>query len=130
MYKVIICGDRAWSNVDSIRKVVSNLKTIHGNSLFIIEGGAAGADVIAGMICEDLSVHYAVVKALWETRGRGAGPQRNRVMLALEPNEVIGFHENIAASKGTKDMLTIAAKAGVVTWVHDGKRLRARRIAR
>jgi beta-phosphoglucomutase-like phosphatase (HAD superfamily) len=62
---------------------------------------------------QERSVHVAEIKALWSTRRKGAGPQRNAAMLALEPDEVIAFHEDIAASRGTADMVRRARKAGI-----------------
>lgn len=114
MYKVLICGDRSWDDYETIENAILDLITTHGRShILVIEGGAPGADQMAGMIAHNLSIHVAEVKALWSTRHRGAGPQRNQAMLELDPDEVIAFHNDIRNSRGTKDMINRAKKAGI-----------------
>jgi hypothetical protein len=112
MYKVLMCGDRNWNDDDAIAQVMNELVEQHGvNNLLIIHGGAVGADVMAGEIANRFNVHTAEVCALWDTRHRGAGPQRNEVMLKLRPDEVIAFHGDIERSRGTADMVRRAEKA-------------------
>lgn len=116
IYKVLICGDRFWTDTGVIQQVIFGLIGRHGDrDLVIITGKAQGADQIAGYLARKSNVHVADVAALWDTRHRGAGPQRNRIMLALAPDLVIGFHDNLKESKGTKDMLKQAESAGIRT---------------
>lgn len=107
LYKLLMFGARDWTDDVAIGRellgVVAELK--RGQQLLVIEGGASGADYIAGAIARSLNLHVAEVKALWNQRGRGAGPQRNEIMALLEPDRAIGFHANIENSKGSKDML-------------------------
>jgi len=44
--------------------------------------------------------------------GKAAGPIRNREMFKKRPDLVVGFHENIFQSKGTKDMISVARHDG------------------
>jgi hypothetical protein len=106
----------------------------------VIEGGCpyGGADLFAETWCKNSPLHAPVMNpydwytisdkpddcpvihyhmpAKWEIYGRSAGPIRNREMLQeCKPNFVIGFHNNIAISSGTKDMLNISKNAGVKT---------------
>lgn len=119
MYKVLICGDRAWHDKSRIDRLINDLISVHGKSdLIIIEGGAEGADLLARICATERSVHVAEVRALWQTRHRDAGPQRNKAMLGLDPDEVHAFHEDLKRSKGTKDMVRISRKAGVKVTVH------------
>jgi YspA, cpYpsA-related SLOG family len=105
MYVVLMFGSRDWSDTDKIQKEIDCLKNKHGaNNLLIIEGGAPGADQLSGFLGRSSNIHVAEIKALWETRGRGAGPQRNAVMASLRLDEAIGFHEDISKSRGTSDM--------------------------
>jgi hypothetical protein len=115
VYKVLICGDRDWVNLRAIDREVRKLVELHGSTdLLIIEGGAQGADQTAAFAARERSVHVAEVKVLWGTRHRrSAGPQRNAVMLSLEPDEVFAFHVDIEHSRGTKHMVRIARKAGI-----------------
>jgi hypothetical protein len=50
----------------------------------------------------------------WDRDGRAAGPIRNRLMLGRHPeiDLVVAFHDYIASSKGTRDMVRIAAGSG------------------
>ena len=115
IFKVLICGDRNWHEdyVPAIRRVVRELKRRHGRHLVIIEGGAPGVDSLAKEIAQKEDVHVCEVEALWKTRRKGAGPQRNDVMLALEPNKVVGIHRNWGSSKGTRDMCDKAENSGI-----------------
>lgn len=116
LYKVLMFGDRDWTNSAAIRRELVKLISVHGTSrLLIIEGECTrgGADLIARVEAERLDVHVARVHALWETRHRGAGPQRNAIMKLMEPNEGIGFHPDIKKSKGTKNMANQLKAAGI-----------------
>lgn len=118
LHITVICGDREWAKYDPIAARILALKKKYGDDLLIVEGGAPGADQMAGFASESNDVHFAVIKALWDTRHRGAGPQRNEIMRRLAPDEVFGFHENIKESKGTKEMLTASKKAGIPTYLY------------
>lgn len=106
LYKVLIYGGREWRNRAAVDREIERLIREHGvTNLLIISGGAPGADTMAKIRGKRLNVHVAEIDALWDTRNKGAGPQRNAVMAALEPNEAICFHENIEESKGSADMM-------------------------
>jgi hypothetical protein len=51
--------------------------------------------------------------AQWHRYGQAAGPIRNQEMLKTGIHLVLAFHPNLSESKGTKDMVTRAASAGV-----------------
>jgi hypothetical protein len=116
LYKVVISGDRTRKR-EYVLIVQREIKALRekqtSDSLLIIAGGEKGVDEYVELVCKRLNVHCAVVKALWDTRGRPAGPQRNKVMAALEPHEVIGIHDDISISKGTKGMLKLAEDLGI-----------------
>lgn len=114
LYKVLMFGDRNWSNWKAIEREMTGLVQQHGTThLVIISGMAPGADVMAAETAREWDVHCVEVPALWATRHRSAGPQRNAIMAALQPDEGIGFHENISKSKGTKDMRKRLEKADI-----------------
>jgi len=109
-------GARDWSDSAPIRRELRALIEIHGvRDLVIIEGEcpSGGADLLARIEAEKLNIHVVRVPALWKTRYRGAGPQRNRIMRLLEPDEGIGFHADISKSSGTKDMAKQLKRAGI-----------------
>lgn len=117
LHKVLICGDRDWNKYGPIRRDIKRLVKKHGSTgLLIIEGECpyGGADVIARYIAEEeFSVHVARIHALWSTRYRGAGPQRNTMMRMLEPDEWLAYHKDISRSRGTKNMVQQLTVAGI-----------------
>ena len=109
--RLLVCGDREWANQHLMDEV---LECLFAHDIdIVIHGNARGADQMAGRVADRYGVHTAVVKALWDYYHKPAGPIRNRVMLGLEPELVVAFHNNIEESRGTADMLTIAEEAGV-----------------
>jgi hypothetical protein len=129
LFRVLICGDRDWNDWTRLREIIAQLPgRFPKHEILIIEGGAIGADVMAREVAHEYNIHTAEVKALWNTRRKGAGPQRNDVMLAMEPDLVLGFHNRIRQSKGTRNMLNKSFKAGIPTWCYTkGTQRRLRR---
>lgn len=111
--RVLICGDRNWANRDAIWDAI--LKYCKPGDT-IIHGAARGADSIAGEIGNMMASKLTVLPfpADWAQYGKAAGPIRNQQMLIEgKPDEVWAFHDDLPNSKGTKDMVTRAEKAGV-----------------
>lgn len=123
--RVLICGDRNWADKDLIKHYLGMLKPS-----LVIEGECRGADVLAREAAKELGIPVSPHPADWEKYARAgkknpAGVVRNREMLDLEPDLVIAFHDNIDASKGTKDCITEADRRGtpVVLITHEGIRV-------
>ena len=121
MKRLLICGDREWTNtVAIIREMVKLPK-----DTIIIQGCASGADTIAMKVAQVLGLELLSAEdnhskktpgfpAKWNVYGRRAGPVRNQQMLDEgKPNEVWAFHTNINKSKGTLHMIKIAGKKGI-----------------
>lgn len=107
MTKVLVCGDRNWEDIDTIR---SELRSIP-NLEMVIEGNAPGADRLSRLVgVGDLNVPVLTVPADWTKYKKAAGPVRNRKMLDYKPDRVLAFHDNISESKGTKNMVELARK--------------------
>jgi hypothetical protein len=112
--RVLVCGDRNWTNLEAIRRELSR----HRPSV-VIHGTARGADTLAGIAALELGISVERYPANWTKYGRAAGPIRNRQMLEIgRPDLVLAFHENIADSRGTADMIRIAEKKGVPVELH------------
>ena len=116
--RLLICGDRHWSEIKPIRREVIRLngprKYPSGVIEVIISGHAPGADILGEFVAEELEIPTEVYPAQWDVYGRAAGPIRNQQMLDEgKPTHVLAFHPNLDKSKGTKDMVTRAMKAGV-----------------
>ena len=124
--KVLICGDRHWSDYSLIFDVISNLHSMFDESMIIIHGAAPGADTIAAKVADDLGILTKSFPAYWNcnvyekdtgnqcktddkhavVHGRPAGVIRNaRMIKEGNPDIVLGFHRDIMSSKGTRDML-------------------------
>lgn len=112
--RLLICGDRNWTDRRPIYAVLRRC----GVGDVVIQGGAPGADSIAEQAAVALGLDNECYPAQWGRYGRGAGPIRNQQMLDEgEPDEVYAFHDNVADSKGTADMVRRAKAAGVSTYV-------------
>ena len=116
--KILICGDRHWANKKVMKKVM-DIWVKEGDTL--IHGGAKGADNMSGLIGKDIGCNIKVFPANWKEYGRSAGPIRNREMLRENPDIIIGFHNDINKSKGTKDMLNIGKKNMIDTYIVTNK---------
>lgn len=133
--RVLVCGDRNWSDTGLIWSVLDGIWENHTVAyltttladLTIIHGAARGADSEAGRWARGSPLHptaranddYPCVKELaypadWEEYGRAAGIFRNRQMLTEgKPDIVYAFHDDIVNSKGTKDMINVAWAARI-----------------
>lgn len=109
--KVLICGGRHWKDRRMIRDCMRSLPA----GTTVIHGAARGADKIAGEVAGDLGLKVMAFPADWQRLGKAAGPVRNLLMLEQNPDEVWAFHDNLAESRGTKNMLSLATKKGVQT---------------
>ena len=108
---VLITGDRKWRNEKLMRLALSTLNHLDT----IIEGEAAGADSMSRDMAKAFGIKVIQVPADWTAYGRAAGPIRNREMLNLNPDEVWAFHDNLATSRGTLNMVQQAQRKGTFT---------------
>lgn len=119
--RILVCGDRHWRNEERIRGILEEyFSSIDGVS-FVMEGGAAGADVLAKKIAWENGIPVLEVPADWDKHGKAAGPIRNQEMLMNDPDVVLAFHNDLKNSKGTKDMVRRAIRAGIETHVYTEK---------
>lgn len=110
--RVLVSGSRDWTNTTLILECLKALYYDGYDTL--IEGEAKGADTIAKNCGRYLGMTVLPFPADWKKYRRAAGPIRNQKMLTDgKPDLVIAFHNNITESKGTKDMIERAKKAGI-----------------
>lgn len=115
---LLVCGDRNWKDYDLIVQMLHKIP----RDTVVIHGGCRGADRMAGQAAKYLGMTVKVFWADWAGEGRAAGPKRNRRMLKEgKPGMVWAFHNDLARSKGTKDMVELAKAAGVTVVVHSIK---------
>lgn len=121
--KLLICGDREWKDINPIYSCIRSF-----NPDFIVEGECKGADLMAKSAAKNLGFkdeNILKFPADWDRYGDAAGPIRNSQMLIeAKPDVVVGFHDNIKISKGTKHMLGISVKAGVPTFLYSNGELK------
>lgn len=108
--RVLICGGRNYNNKDKVFEVLDNLRKSTKEEIFIIHGGAKGADSLGGEWARTRNISVRVFKADWNKYGRAAGIIRNEGMLKEgKPDLVVAF----PGGKGTAHMIMIAEEAGV-----------------
>jgi hypothetical protein len=122
MRRVLICGDRNWRNEEVIAAFVARLPI----GALVIHGGCQGADLIAGGAALARGLPTIRMDAPWQAFGKRAGPVRNQWMLDYaQPDEVHAFHDNIAQSRGTADMVARARRYGMPVAIHTSSPLPA-----
>lgn len=108
---ILVCGDRNWTSYTAIYNSLLSLSEEWGSNIRIVSGGCVGADKMAVKAAKQLGYEFIEYPADWDTYGRAAGPIRNKQMITEEEIElVMAFHDNIASSKGTANMITQAKK--------------------
>ena len=117
MTRVLICGDRNWTETVMIRRIIDRMR--FGDVL--IEGEARGADRISRDLARATGIEIDPYPADWKRYGRAAGPIRNAQMLKEgRPDIVVAFHADLERSKGTKHMVSVAVSADIECWSWDG----------
>lgn len=129
--RILVTGDRNWRNSPRIRDVLRELVWEFQDDdgcyldFTLIEGEAMGADIISRVIVAlEIADGYEFgsdprwvaiedYPADWNTHHRAAGPIRNQQMLDSGVDFVVGFHNDIENSRGTKDMLQKCKRAGI-----------------
>jgi hypothetical protein len=107
--KVLACGSRYYSNYQRILSVIKSLDID-----LLIAGGCRGADTLAVLAARQCGIRFIEYPADWQRFGKSAGPRRNQQMLDMEkPGLLLVFHEDLARSKGSRDMLHRAIKADI-----------------
>jgi hypothetical protein len=103
---VIVTGSRNWADVDSVYQALDNACPD-----LVVNGGAAGADMIARQWAKDAGVKVRTFQANWLKFGRRAGPLRNGLMLRAYPQAtVLAFPLD---GPGTADCMRQARELGM-----------------
>jgi hypothetical protein len=131
--KILVCGSRDWSDVKAIEKVLvavpKGALLIHGDNGYDSAGKALwgkpdelavkGADKLAGAAATRLGMSVKRYTPDW-SKGRAAGPIRNRAQAKEKPDVLIVFHADVFGAKkgsGTKSMVQIALEEGIKHFV-------------
>lgn len=129
MLRIVVTGSRTINrqSEEFIFAVLDNLPLVkealaNKETIFLGQGGAKGADLIASEWAGLRGYDRKVYPAEWKRHGRAAGPIRNAEMLREhKPDVVLAFIDKpLDESKGTKSMVGKAmAEPGVKVWVWD-----------
>jgi len=121
--RVLITGDRNWSNSGPTALVVFDAINTLAPDDWVIMGGASGVDSIAYAAASSRDLAIIEIPAQWKRYGpAAAGPIRNKRMLDEgKPTEVWAFHDDLQRSKGPRDMVMQALKAGLQVTVYDSE---------
>lgn len=114
--RVLACGARDYTNRARIAAALARMAPPGARNVTLLHGGAEGADALAAEVATGLGWTTRRFAADWRQHGRAAGPIRNRAMLDDAPDIVVAFHDNLAASKGTKDCVAEARRRHVTVW--------------
>lgn len=107
--RVFVCGRRAFEDEAGLFRTLDDIHARKPVDL-LIEGGARGADVMAGRWAEARGVGHRCVEADRERYPSTAGPIRNRqILVEGRPDLVIACPDG----KGTGNMIAQAEEAGV-----------------
>lgn len=101
-----IVGSRTFNDLTLMR---TEVQRAFPDVTSIVSGGAVGADTLARELGTEMNVELIEVLPDWKTYGRGAGPVRNREIVA-QSDAVIAFWDG--KSKGTASTIALAKKAG------------------
>ena len=115
--KVLCCGSRTFRARGVVKHRLSELPA----GTMVIHGDAAGADTLSDFAAREHGFSVRSYPARWDLEGRGAGPRRNARMIAEEHpdregvclDQCLAFTDDLANSKGTRDMVTRAVKANI-----------------
>jgi hypothetical protein len=122
MYNILVSGDRNWTEYPVIFEALTKAwedwskregATPGSRNVMVIHGAANGADKLAGKAAFMLGFGIRATPADWNKYKKGAGPVRNSLMLKENKVDlVLAFHDHLADSKGTRDMVQKALEIG------------------
>ena len=116
--KVLVTGSRDWVNKDAIER---EFKKLPAGTIIVHGACPTGADALADSAAMKFGFKIRRFPARWETEGKGAGPRRNARMIREEHPDADGkpfdlglaFTLDLSRSRGTKDCVERARKAGI-----------------
>lgn len=114
--RLLVTGDRNWRDAPRVKVALIDwlLQTdSEPEDHVLISGDARGADTYADVIGQLLGFTIERHPADWDTHGKAAGPIRNREMLESGVDYCLAFHDDLGASRGTRNMVEQIEKAGI-----------------
>ena len=113
--RVIVAGGVHFNDYETLKNTLDDYSSNSSKEeIEIVSGHAKGADSLGERYAEEKGIRCTVFPADWKRYGRAAGPIRNKQMLEYATEQeagLIAFWNG--ESKGTKNMISIAEKAGI-----------------
>lgn len=141
---VLVCGSRDWTDRVPVSRTLDRALEEHGEDLFVLAGGAPGADSMAESWAKTRGVNHHVERAKWKVHAQGctcrgydycrrAGTVRNQKMLDLvlagidhgDQAKVLAFKDGFdhhLHGGGTEDMVRRSILAAVPVFLYSGGR--------
>lgn len=112
---ILVSGTRTYNNKELIRKLIEYYTSPQfGDKFLVINGAARGADRLSTEVAKELGVPWKEYPADWDRYKNGAGPLRNKQMLAeAKPDLLLAFVDDPVSSSGTANMILQAIFAGI-----------------
>lgn len=112
--RVIVTGSRKWQG-GAVYEALWGVYHEHGAFHLMHGACSTGADAHAhhwfDMVGEELGCTEEQFHAAWETRGKAAGPERNRRMVEAGADLVLAFP--LPEGSGTQHTMRLAREAGI-----------------
>ncbi|GAA4891110.1 DUF2493 domain-containing protein [Streptomyces coeruleoprunus] len=113
--RVIVTGSRAWTDKTAIWDALNDVHQEHGPFVLVHGACSTGADAIAHewfqAAARLVRVEEERFLAAWETRGKAAGPERNKRMVEAGADLVLAFP--LPQGSGTQHTMKLAREAGI-----------------
>ena len=115
---IIVSGSRYYTDYSEFEQTMDHIlsKVRDKYQIYIIEGGARGADAMALRYAKAHDIMHIQVKANWAHYGRQAGTIRNQEMLlrslrTFDKVALVAFPAQ--DSRGTRHMINISKRQGI-----------------
>jgi len=111
-YHIGVVGSRTFDDYEMLEKTLLPIvekKQKEGYPIFIVSGGARGADSLAEKFADKYELGKVIYFALWDVYGKSAGYIRNADIVNMS-DEIVAFWDGV--SKGTKHSIDLARTKG------------------
>jgi len=121
--RILVTGSRYWRDLHTVEVALREVWLKHHagaapEDTVVVHGGARGADACAAVLAPRMGFKVEEHPADWDRHGKAAGPIRNQYMVDLGADVCLAFP--IGESRGTRDCIRAAEKAGIPVLVREG----------
>lgn len=111
--RILVCGGRDYNDRYNLFKTMNGCIEFFADEFCVIEGGAPGADKLAGEWAKENGHPLIVVPANWDYYGNSAGTIRNKWMADFcLPDLCMHFKGGV----GTSRMVDYCEQKGILTY--------------